>query len=408
MRPHMTLSEELQWRGFVNQTTFPKLSDLDARKYTLYFGVDPSADSMTVGNFAAAMMVRRFLDHGHKVILLVGGGTGAIGDPGGKNEERNLLTLEQTAHNKKAIETQYKQVFSGQDFTIVDNYDWLSKLNLLDFLRDIGKHFGMSTLLQRDFIASRIGEGGAGISYTEFSYTLLQGYDYLHLHEKYDVNLQLCGADQWGNVLSGVDLIRKKTGHEVHAFSCPLVLNKSTGKKFGKSEDGAVWLDAHKTSVYKFYQFWLNVDDEGVEDYLKYFTLLQKPEVDVAMAELAKNPRERHAQKILAYEVTKLVHGEARANAARQVTDVLFGDTKVGELKEDQLELLAEEVPAAGAGELADVLVAAEIAASKGEARRLISGGAISVNGEKAQSETQKVTAPALIKKGKNSFALVR
>ena len=396
----MTLSEELAWRGFVNQTTLTDLKQLDHHKFTLYFGVDPSADSMTVGNLAAAMMVRHFIDHGHKVILLVGGGTGMIGDPGGKSEERNLLTLQQVAKNKKGIASQYKRIFAGERFTIVDNYDWLSKIGLLEFLRDIGKHFGMTTLLQRDFVAARIGKGGSGISYTEFSYTLLQGYDYLHLHQKYGVDLQVCGADQWGNTLSGVDLIRKKTGDEVHAYSCPLVINKSTGKKFGKSEGGAVWLDPKKTSVFDFYQFWLNADDEGVMDYLKYFTLLPKAQILKLFEEFKKDPKARVAQKTLAYEVTQLVHGKAEADKAVAATASLFS----GGLSEDTPSVKI----APGDYDVVDLLVKTKLASSNSEARRLYQQGGVKLNQLKVEHETVTVKAGDLLQVGKRRFVKLK
>src|SRR6266550_2764833 len=389
----MTLSQELTWRGFVNQTTLCDLTELDSKKFTLYFGVDPSSDSMQVGNLAAALMVRHFLDHGHKVVLLVGGGTGMIGDPSGKDEERNLLTLDQVAKNKAGIAAQYKQVFNGQDFTLVDNYDWLSRINLLEFLRDIGKHFGMTTLLQRDFIAARIGEGGKGISYTEFSYTLLQGYDYLHLHENYGVDLQVCGADQWGNTLSGVDLIRKKTGHVVHAYSCPLVVNKATGKKFGKSEGGAVWLDPNKTSVFQFYQFWLNSDDESVVEYLKYYTLLGKDEIDEVVNRFKQNPAGRHAQRVLAYEVTKIVHGQALAKAAQEAAEALFngGDS----------ELTPTVSVGRGKHMTVELLVKAGLASSNSEARRLLDQGGVKLNQQKVTTDEVKVSKGDLLQVGK-------
>src|SRR5690349_15619357 len=252
----MKLSEELQWRGFVNQTTYDDLSQLDQAPISFYWGVDPSADSMTIGNFAAAMMVRHFIDHGHKAFLLVGGATGMIGDPDGKKDERNLKTLDEIAKNKAGIAEQYKTAFAGKDFAIVDNYDWFKSMNYLDFLREIGKNVPMSQMLGRDFVQSRLGESGNGISYAEFSYSLIQGYDFLHLFRNHGVTLQVCGADQWGNSITGVDLIRRLEGQEAHVYSTPLVINKATGVKFGKSEGGAIWLDATKTSVFKFYQFW--------------------------------------------------------------------------------------------------------------------------------------------------------
>ncbi len=404
----MKLSEELQWRGFINQTTYDDLGQLDGAPISFYWGVDPSADSMTIGNFAAAMMVRHFIDHGHKAFLLVGGATGMIGDPDGKKDERNLKTLDEIAKNKAGLAAQYKTAFAGKDFTIVDNYDWFKDMNYLDFLRNVGKHVPMSQMLGRDFVQARLGQEGSGISYAEFSYSLIQGYDFLHLYREHGVTLQVCGADQWGNSITGVDLIRRIEGGEAHVYSTPLVINKATGVKFGKSEDGAVWLDPAKTSVYKFYQFWLNVDDEGVIDYAKIYTLLGKDELEALGERHQQNPREREAQKVLAREVTTLVHGADRAQAAMHVTDVLFGAKQVNELNAADLDMLAGEIPTSKIGKtVVEVLVEAAIANSNGEARRLIQGGAVSVNGNKI-TDDQPLDSLALVKKGKNSFILVR
>ena len=404
----MRLSEELQWRGFVNQMTYADITELDQAPIAFYWGVDPSADSMTIGNFAAAMMVCHFIDAGHKATLLVGGATGMIGDPDGKKDERNLQTLEQIAHNKAAIAEQYKRVFAGKSFEIVDNYDWFKNINYLDFLRLVGKNVPLSQMLGRDFVQSRIGEDGSGISYAEFSYALIQGYDFLHLNREHGVTLQLCGADQWGNSIAGVDLIRRIEGNEAHVYSTPLVINKATGKKFGKSEEGAVWLDEKKTSVYKFYQFWLNADDEGTADYAKIFTLLGRDEIAEMEKQIAENPRERAAQKRLAQEVTKIVHGEARLASVEKVTEVLFGGAHVAELSHEELAMLAAEIPTVAKGStIVESLVASGVASSNGDARRLIEGGAVSLNGEKiAQDET--LDSASLLKKGKNNFILVR
>ena len=404
----MKLSEELQWRGFVNQTTYDDLSALDGAPISFYFGVDPSADSMTIGNFAAAMMVRHFIDHGHNAFLLVGGATGMIGDPDGKADERNLKTLDEISKNKAGIAAQYQQVFAGKPFTVVDNYDWFKDINYLDFLRMVGKNVPLSQMLGRDFVQARIGEGGSGISYAEFSYSLIQGYDFVHLYKNHGVTLQLCGADQWGNSIAGVDLIRRMEGGEAHVYSTPLVINKATGKKFGKSEDGAVWLDPAKTSVYKFYQFWLNVDDEGVIDYAKIYTLLPKEELEALGERHAANPGVREAQKTLAREVTTLVHGAERTESVMRVTDVLFGGADFGSLTDDDIEALAAEIPTVVIGKtVVEALVEAGVAASNGEARRLIAGGGVSLNGEKL-ADDQLIESRALIKKGKNSFVLVR
>ena len=404
----MRLSEELQWRGFVNQMTYADITELDNGPISFYFGVDPSADSMQVGNLAAAMMVRHFVDAGHKAYLLVGGATGMIGDPDGKKDERNLLTLEQIAINKAAIAEQYKTVFAGKDFEIVDNFDWFKNINYLDFLRTIGKNVPLSQMLGREFVQSRLGEDGAGISYAEFSYALIQGYDFLHLSREYDVSLQLCGADQWGNSIAGVDLIRRLDHKEAHVYSTPLIMNKATGKKFGKSEDGAVWLDSNKTSVFKFYQFWLNSDDAGTVDYAKVFTLLGRDEIAEMERQIAENPSAREAQKRLAHEVTKIVHGEERTASVERVTKVLFGGMDFHNLSADDIEVLAGEIPSAHVGtSLIEILVGTEVASSNGDARRLIEGGAISVNGEKV-SEDVVIGESSLVKKGKNSFILVR
>ncbi len=406
----MTLSEELAWRGFVNQTTFQTISDLDTKKRTFYWGVDPSAPSMQIGNLAAAMMVRVFIQHGYTPILLVGGATGLIGDPDGKAQERDLKTPEQVAKNKHAISDQYRRIFSGIDFEIVDNYDWFKDFGYLDFLREVGKHVPMRQMLARDFVQSRLGEDGAGISYAEFSYSLIQGYDFLHLFEKHDVTLQISGADQWGNCITGVDLIRRKTGKEAHVWTTPLIINKATGVKFGKSEDGAVWLDESLTSVYKFYQFWLNVDDEGVEDYLKVYTVLAKSQIDEVISEFNDNKGKRVAQKRLAYEVTKLVHGADRADTAQRVSGVLFGDSQFRDLSESEQAMLASELQTVDfyVDEL-ETLVAAGLASSKSEARTFLQAGAVSVNGEKATIESFNLEMGLnLIKRGKNSFALIK
>jgi tyrosyl-tRNA synthetase len=407
-REAMTLSEELTWRGFVNQMTFTDITELDKGPLSFYFGVDPSADSMTIGNFAAAMMVRHFIDAGHKAYLLVGGATGMIGDPDGKSDERNLLSLDDIARNKAAIAEQYRTVFAGKNFEIVDNYDWFKNINYLDFLRDIGKNVPLSQMLGRDFVKSRLGEDGSGISYAEFSYSLIQGYDFLHLYRQHGVTLQVAGADQWGNSVAGVDLIRRIEGAEAHVYSTPLIMNKSTGKKFGKSEDGAVWLDEKKTSVFKFYQFWLNLDDDGIVDYAKTFTLLDKEAIDEIQRQVAENPRERQAQKTLAHEVTALVHGEDRTASVERVTATLFGKSSIDSLTEADRDVLVGEIPTVPiGGTIVDALVASGNASSNGQARRLIDGGAVSLEGDKITSDFQ-ILAPALLKKGKNNFILVR
>lgn len=412
----MTLSEELAWRGFVNQTTYKDKTALDKGPITLYFGVDPSANSMTIGNLASAMMVRHFIDHGHKAILLVGGATGMIGDPDGKKQERDLKSLEEIAKNKAAIAKQYDTVFAGQDFDVVDNYDWFKDINYMDFLRDVGKHVPMRVMLGRDFVQSRLGEDGAGISYAEFSYSLIQGYDFLHLYREKGVTLQLCGADQWGNSIAGVDLIRRITGEETHVWSAPLIVNKATGVKFGKSEEGAVWLDPNKTSIYKFYQFWLNLDDEGVIDYMKVYTLLSKEEIDSIQQKFEADKAGRLAQKTLAYEVTKLIHGQDRADSVKRVSEVLFGSKSYNELTSQDFEILATELLLVETAEtnIITLLTESQLASSSSEARRFLGSGAVYVNGKQLEAGKQTIEASdslhgyIVLRRGKNTQALIK
>lgn len=402
----MKLSEELKWRGFVNQMTFDDIAEVNEPR-KLYFGVDPSADSMQIGNLAAAMMVRLFADYGHKVYLLVGGATGIIGDPDGKKQEREIRQVRDVEHNKKAIAEQYRTIFASREFQLVDNHDWFKDVGYIDFLHQIGKHVSMTQMLDREFVKSRIGEGGSGISYAEFSYSLIQGYDFLHLNREYDVTLQLCGADQWGNSTTGVSLIRKLEATEAHVYSIPLVINKSTGQKFGKSEGGAIWLDEKKTSVYKFYQFWLNVDDAGVIDYMKIYTTLDKPTIEAIAENHQVNPGARSAQKILAREVTDLVHGHSRRESVERVTDVLFSGGDVANLGDDELDMLSTEIAVAPMGStVISSLVDSGVAGSNSEARRLIVSGAVTVNGQKVEDDFV-IGQTSLVKKGKNNFVLV-
>jgi tyrosyl-tRNA synthetase len=386
----MQLSAELAWRGFVNQTTYKDLSALDDQPVTFYWGVDPSADSMTIGNLAAAMMVKCLIKYGHRPILLVGGATGLVGDPDGKAEERSLKTLDEISHNKAAIAAQYHQIFRSKDLKIVDNYDWFVDMHYLDFLRDIGKHVPLRQMLARDFVQARLGEDGAGISYAEFSYVLIQAYDFLRLYEDHGVTLQVCGSDQWGNSIAGVDLIRRKTGGEAHVYSVPLIINKSTGRKFGKSEDGAIWLDPAKTTPTQFYQFWINADDAGVESYLRVFTELDKDAIDALMAEHTPNPSLRLAQTKLAEAVTTVVHGSESMQIAKTVTDILTSKLPIGEA-ESVLDHLRNEIPhvhTSDNGSIIETLVASGLAVSNTDARRLLTNNAISLNSQKTTRET--------------------
>lgn len=402
----MTLQEELQWRGFINQSTFTDLADLNTPR-TFYIGVDPSADSMTIGNLAAMMLARHFITYGYKAILLVGGATGMIGDPDGKKQERDLRNRQVVEQNAAALAAQFATIFDGEPFEIVNNNDWFQSIGFVDFLHQVGKHVSMTQLLDRDFVQQRIGEGGSGISYAEFSYSLMQGYDFLHLYRTKGATLQLCGADQWGNSVTGVSLIRKLADGEAHVFSTPLIINKQTGVKFGKSEGGAVWLDGTKTSPYKFYQFWLNIDDEMAKDLIKIYTFLPQDVIAELTAQHEAEPASRLLQKTLAREITTIIHGQERAEAVVQASQILF--TK-GEftLTDDVRQVLAGELPVVPVGtRVVEALVQAGVAGSNGQARRLLADGAVSVSGRKL-AEDETLATPSLLKKGKNSFVLVQ
>lgn len=403
----MTLSEDLQWRGLIKDKTFSDVTWLDTPR-TFYLGTDCSSDSLTIGNLAIYITARRLAEAGWNAVLLVGGATSLIGDPGGKDEERQLKSREEIAANVTAIKKQVSNLFAHNSFELVDNYDWFKDMGYLDFLRDVGKHYSMTELIQRDYIATRLGEGGSGISYAEFSYNLIQGYDYYWLHTNKGVELQIGGSDQWGNMLSGAPLVRKKSGKEVHAFSMPLVVNKTTGKKFGKSEEGAVWLDATKTTPTQFYQFWINIEDEGIEDYLKTYTLLAKAEIEALMSTHQQNPKTRVAQMRLAKEVTTLVHGVDNAALAEAVTSYLTGELIISEAPEDVLAEIRKEIPHVKVTidtNVLLVLVDAGLASSKTEARRLLQGNAISINNKKIANEQFESSdfknGHLLIRKGK-------
>lgn len=412
----MTLSEELTWRGFINQTTYSDLARLDEKRPKFYMGFDASADSQAIGNLAAMMFVKVLLRHGLEGYVVAGGSTSLIGDPGGKEKERLLQSEDTIAHNVEKAKEQLGRVLHGQNCHIVNNLDWTKDLKVLPFLRDIGKHFSMTPLVQRDYIAKRIGEGGSGLSYAEFSYTVLQGYDYLHLYDSFGVALQLGGSDQWGNCLSGVELIRRARGAETDVITMNLVINKATGQKFGKSEGGAIWLDENKTSVYQFYQFWLNVDDEMVENYLKIYTELRKDEIEEQMLRARANPELRHAQELLAFHVTNLVHGHEKAARIQKVTNAVFKND-FDDLLEGDFEELKTEVPVIhgeGGSELVGLLVESKLASSNTEARRFIADKAIYVNNMQVTADKTLLVSEdfrgkyALLRRGKNSLALVQ
>ncbi|MBQ3296702.1 tyrosine--tRNA ligase [Candidatus Saccharibacteria bacterium] len=411
----MRLSEELIYRGFKAETTIENPGDLDTRPVKkFYWGADPSADSLTIGNLAAMMMCACFVRHGYQPYLLVGGATGQIGDPK-ENGERELKSLDEVEHNKKCIREQIERIVSSNNLTMVDNYDWFREMKYLDFLREVGKAFSMTQLLDRQFVQNRIGEGGSGISYAEFSYTLIQGYDFLHLYREHGVDLQLCGADQYGNCTSGIHLIRRLEGGEADVWSTPLVIDPVTGVKFGKSEGNAIWLassdngNGNYTSIFDFYQFWLNQPDEAVESLLKIYTLYDKEAIGDVMDEHSQTPEKRIAQKALARGVTEVVHGLENAEAVENLTTMLFNrETNFAEFAEDEILEFAKFLPVTKkGGMLVDALVDNGLAESKKKAREFIGQGAITINGEKVKEDIE-LKQTAIIKKGKNKFLIVK
>lgn len=411
------LYDTLRERGFVYQfssETLEEITDpIDGSKRTIYLGVDPTADSIHAGNFAVYMLLRHFVDAGHKVVLLIGGGTGMIGDPK-PDVERPLTPPEVVAERAAKLAMQAKQIL-GSDVEIVNNYDWLGKINLIDFLRDIGKHFTVNNLMKKDAIAKRLASD-EGITYTEFAYPLLQAYDFWHLFKTRGVNVQVSGSDQWGNITSGIDLIRRKESAVVYGLTIPLITDKSTGKKFGKSEGNAVWLDPNMTSPFQFYQFWLNTSDESVEDYLKIFTRVSLEEVSAVTQEQIANPGARVAQKKLAYEVTKIVHGEIIAGVQSVRSDLLFAVMEDNTVFSSEIIEILKEMPYSSVNvgdDLLDVLVLSQLASSKREARQFLADGAISMNGVKIL-ESRSIEGTdfrdefAILKRGKKNVAVLK
>ena len=379
-----TLSEILRERGYVYQHSSEKLEEItDGPKRTFYWGVDPTADSMHVGQLQGMLILRRLVEAGHKLVLLIGDGTGMIGDPGGKSSERVLLDPEVVIKNGEALRAQFEHLLGGVKIeTMVRNSEWLSKLNYMEFLRDIGKHFTVNEMIKRDTVRPRIEAPDQSISYTEFSYMLLQAYDFLHLNREFGCDLQVGGSDQWGNIISGVDLIRRVEQKTAYAFSWPLLVDKKTGKKFGKSEGNAVWLDPTKTSPYQFYQFWINVDDDMVEELLLKMTLLEKDQIEGIVTVGKADPALRPAQTHLALAVTELVHGKEAAQNAQKVSNRLFSVLPQEEMTEHEAALIREVAPTTQVKlgqSLLEVLIASELASSNREARQFISDEAIRI-----------------------------
>ena len=419
----MNIIDDLMWRGAINQMTDEEgLRQLTQEKaVSLYCGVDPTGDSMHIGHLIPFMILRRFQLAGHRPVIVIGGATGSIGDPSGRTSERVLQTKEQVQHNVEKLTAQMKRLFltSQEDqeaVRLVNNYDWTKDLSLLDFLRDYGKHFNLNTMLAKDVVASRL---EVGISFTEFSYQILQSIDFLQLFRKEDVQVQIGGADQWGNITAGLELIRKVEGAEARAYglTIPLML-KSDGTKFGKSAGGAVWLDPKKTTPYEFYQFWLNQDDRDVIKYIKYFTFLEKEEIEALEVSVQEEPHKRQAQKRLAEEVTRFVHGEAALQDALKITNALFtGD--VQQLNADEIEQGFKNMPTFESEKveqnLATWLVDLGIEPSRRQSREDIQNGAISINGEKI-TDLEHVWTPeqsfegrfVLVRRGKKKYFLVK
>lgn len=414
----MELAAELKARGLTEQSSAP-LEDILGKPRTVYLGIDPTADSLHVGHLVPILLMKRLGSAGHKLIFLVGGGTGMIGDPR-ETGERQLLDEKTLARNARAIKKQLKDILRGLSFTMVDNADWLGNARLIPFLRDIGKYFTVNDLVKRDLIKKRLETPDESISFTEFSYALLQGYDFLMLNQKYACDVQIGGADQWTNLLSGTDLIRKKTGKETFALTTSLVTDAG-GKKFGKSEGNAVWLDSRKTSSFQFYQFWINLSDEGIETYLKTYTFLSLAEIAALMELHRRNPQEREAQETLARLVTETVHGPSAAARAAAATDALFGDTPFAELSRDaRAAALAEaasvaltKAELASGVPLTECLVKGGLASSKSDARRLIEGKGVSLSGQIIENPDQKIypgdlaDAEALVRKGKREVLIL-
>ena len=422
----MTLLEDLQWRGLLADCT-----DLDALSkrltegpITLYCGFDPTGDSLHVGHLMGQLTLKRFQLAGHHVMALAGGATGMVGDPSGRSSERNLLTREQLSHNIACIKEQLARLLDfdapANPARLVDNADWTAPISFLDFLRDVGKYFSLNVMLAKDSVKSRM-DGDSGISYTEFSYQLLQAHDFYHLRKTFNCELQIGGSDQWGNITAGTDLVRKKLGAHVWGWTFPLI-TKSDGTKFGKTAGGAVWLDATKTSPYKLYQFFVNTEDAKVSEYLRKFTFLSRPEIEELEAKHAANPGPREAHKALAREVTRLVHGQAALDAALKASDILFG-AEIGDTTEDIFRDVVGEIPtkeissaqlASPGFSLTEALVHTGLSQSKGQAKKDIEGGGVYINNVKC-ADIARMLASAdllfgkhvLLRKGKRTYAVL-
>ena len=426
----MSILDELQWRGLINDCTDTEAltERLGNGPTVLYCGFDPTADSLHVGNLVPLIALRRFQNLGHIPIALAGGATGAIGDPSGKSAERNLLTPELLAGNIATVKTQLTKLLDFESTEspaqLLDNADWTRSVTLLDFLRDIGKHFTVNTMVAKESVRARMEDRDAGISYTEFSYMLLQAFDFYHLKNAHDCDLQIGGSDQWGNITAGIDLTRRKLSKTVYGLTLPLITN-ADGTKFGKSEAGAVWLDPARTSVYKFYQFWIRTDDRDAVRYLKYFTFLPKEEIDALEKQHEENPGARATHTALAIAMTSLIHGEAATAEAQQASKILFGGGLEG-ITENTFNEIVGEVPTVEIEKdklqgnesegisILELFVTAGLCPSNGQARKDLQGGGLNLNNERQSDPQHKVTTDALLfgkhlllRKGKRNYTVV-
>ena len=406
----MTNWEELKWRGLVKDVAGDDIADkINNEKVTFYWGTDPTADSLHLGHYSSLITAKRLMKMGHNPILLCGGATGRIGDPR-PTAEREIISIDTLNHNIECIRKQIDKVFDGKA-KLVNNYDWFKDYNFLDFLRDVGKYINVNYMLSKDIIQRRL---DTGITYAEFSYMLIQGYDFLHMFNTMGCTMQVEGSDQWGNITAGIELIRKMTGKDAYAFTMPLILD-ATGKKFGKSEGNALWLDINKTSSYELYQYLINTDDSKVYEYLKVFTFLIPEEIDEIMVKQNENPHLRIAQKALAKEIITDLHGEEEFNKALNISECLFSD-RIWELSANEIIDSIKDIPKFNVknGELLiDVLVNNNVVSSKREAREMINAGAISINGKKEIDLEKNITKNdaiedkvLLIKKGKKNYFL--
>jgi len=412
---HSAVLDELAWRGLLHQHTEGLAAELEKGPVSAYCGFDPTASSMHVGNLIPVMGLMHLQRAGHRPFAVVGGGTGLIGDPSGKTAERQLITVETVEENSRGLRNQLERFldFSGSNAAQMrNNADWLRPLGAIEFMRDIGKHFTVNYMLAKESVQQRM---EAGISYTEFSYMLLQAFDYRELFRRDGVTLQVGGSDQWGNITAGLELIRRADGGDAHALTFPLVTN-SSGTKFGKTEAGNVWLDPHRTSPYRFYQFWMNIDDRDAGRYLRFFTLLSRQAIQELEESISVKPQARSAQRALAGEVTARVHGAESARIAEEVSQLLFAAGDPAMLSTEALEALRDEVPSAEmdhGGGIVDALVALELVPSRGAARRLVEQGGASVNGRRVSSVTDPLGDPLhgryhLVKKGVKDYGLIR